>query len=408
MKRISSSVLGLALVVTFFASGCEAKKELPYDTFNVPAEPYKIGTDQSNAFDGYASAAIECNKLTQKYSNQASFRPFERDAIIGQTSSAVTKLITATHKKSEFVFTPTDPFLPTPYHGGWTMLGRVLAWRITRAGEREEWAEVARLGVAAVKFGTDLTGGGATDAILGHWIVAEARRSIVPFLPQMDSSALNSLADGIAQALESAPPFDQTLANEEANMLAGVQFIQDAYQEGDYDLLEKAMYKEVREAIDYLKNIDPDERPAYFQGFAAEARTIVNFTRQQSSIPTAERKEFKFDTRAVRPWKRFAKQLLETIPPLVESNDMFLARTRLLALTCRATAIARKTSQAPREFNFEKGSLTIDPYTGRPFVYHAAGREFRIYSVGADGRDDGGDSSLEGKEPDLLLDPAPL
>lgn len=87
-------------------------------------------------------------------------------------------------------------------------------------------------------------------------------------------------------------------------------------------------------------------------------------------------------------------------------------RARLRMLTC---------SLAIRLYELEHGAppselseltpdflddLPLDPFNGEPFVYRRSDKGFQIYSVGPDGRDDGGQNPRRGYEPlDVLFKP---
>ena len=49
----------------------------------------------------------------------------------------------------------------------------------------------------------------------------------------------------------------------------------------------------------------------------------------------------------------------------------------------------------------------IDPYSGRPLIYRREGDDYRLYSVGANGQDDGGRPSPEEWSQDILIHPDP-
>jgi hypothetical protein len=56
-------------------------------------------------------------------------------------------------------------------------------------------------------------------------------------------------------------------------------------------------------------------------------------------------------------------------------------------------------------------AVPIDPYSDKPLIYRPDGKSFVLYSVGHDGRDDGGRRRPEGESLltpgyDLLLEPA--
>jgi hypothetical protein len=48
--------------------------------------------------------------------------------------------------------------------------------------------------------------------------------------------------------------------------------------------------------------------------------------------------------------------------------------------------------------------VRTDPYSGRGFVYRVDGADYRLYSVGADIKDDGGETDETYTAPDLMLE----
>jgi hypothetical protein len=45
-----------------------------------------------------------------------------------------------------------------------------------------------------------------------------------------------------------------------------------------------------------------------------------------------------------------------------------------------------------------------DPFTGKPFFYQSGEGEFKVYSAGSDGIDDGGESNESFDSPDLVIE----
>ena len=86
-------------------------------------------------------------------------------------------------------------------------------------------------------------------------------------------------------------------------------------------------------------------------------------------------------------------------------NDATLARTRMLVITARLLAMEKRNQPIPAELNKFDARLRQDPFSGYPFVYHAQGSHFRLYSVGSDFKDDGGETDAETfMSPDLALE----
>jgi hypothetical protein len=75
-------------------------------------------------------------------------------------------------------------------------------------------------------------------------------------------------------------------------------------------------------------------------------------------------------------------------------NEMASARRRLMALELQLRCEHSKSGKVPESLDALVGgqlsSLPLDPFSGKSFVYHPQGTNWLLYSVGPDGRDDGG------------------
>ena len=83
---------------------------------------------------------------------------------------------------------------------------------------------------------------------------------------------------------------------------------------------------------------------------------------------------------------------------------MGLARTRLLAIEAEVLHQIKAAGRAPASLAALPTALTVDPFTGLPFVYRANGAVYSVYSVGDDQRDDGGETDEGFLRPDLTLE----
>jgi len=105
-----------------------------------------------------------------------------------------------------------------------------------------------------------------------------------------------------------------------------------------------------------------------------------------------------------RPWKRFAMAFFGIGKPILAMNDATCARTQLLILECVLMSRAKSDGRTPDDLRGFTRSLTIDPYSGQPFVYRTDGKSYRLYSVGSDLVDDNGDTDESFSKPDLTLE----
>jgi hypothetical protein len=365
--------------------------------------------DSSNAFTDYVRAADEAEKTGGRYLDMVSFYPGQKQKAMDSTSAALAMVVSGTSKKCEFQFSAISPFKAPPHERGWRLIGRDLVWKIQAAIQAGDFAQAVAAANVATKFGFDISGGGATDASLGLAIVNEARQAIAPALDRMDATQLGSLAAGVTRALADRPSVKQTIEHEHENMLMGVQAVQDAYRSERFDDLGKELGPDARGAIEFLQALrgkDATKRPQYFQAFADDADEEVNYMNAVAEMPVAKRttvaeaKPGKGD----RPWKKFSKEFFSSLRPLLQMQDESLARTRLLILEASILQQVKSSGSAPKDLSQFPADLRTDPYSGQSFIYGADGADYHVYSVGADFRDDGGESDETFTIPDLRLE----
>ncbi len=90
--------------------------------------------------------------------------------------------------------------------------------------------------------------------------------------------------------------------------------------------------------------------------------------------------------------------------PLLKIQDSTVARTRLAILTCEILKDVKTNQAAPKDLSGFSKDLSLDPYTGRNFAYRSSGPIFEVYSLGADGIDNAGDTDESFFAPDLRLE----
>jgi hypothetical protein len=86
-------------------------------------------------------------------------------------------------------------------------------------------------------------------------------------------------------------------------------------------------------------------------------------------------------------------------------EDSTLARTRLLIIEATILQKVKSGDSAPKDLSEFPAPIRTDPYSGDQFIYRADGKDYRVYSVGADFRDDGGETDWDTySTPDLKLE----
>lgn len=398
--------LAAALVVGV-AWGCGASEKPPFETYFEPSAPTPILKDGPNAFDGYAAAAMEAESRAGDYLTWVSFPPSRRAEVTKLLAEPLRSVQFAAKKTCSFRYDGVRPFEVAPFRRGWRILGRAIVWRIERAVAAEDFdAAITDLGLAT-KFGFDLSGGATADASLGFAIVDEARRAFVAARANLSSEQLARASAIVETSLSSAPSADRTLENEGRAMLAAVQYVQDAYRTGGYTTLLEHLGLDLKSTTDRLEQMarhDAQERPAYFRSFAQRARDLTAWYRKVAGLSAQERSLAEAPKEGNEPWRRFARHFFTTPGPYLRARDRVLARTRLFVIDAWALARVKHDRTAPKNLAGLARGLTTDPYSGKEFRYSSVGTEYRLYSVGANFEDDGGETNEDYDAPDLVLE----
>jgi hypothetical protein len=395
---------GLAILLSLAIGGC--KEPTPPEFPAWVAAHTTAPREDSSGFQEYVAAAKLAEEAAPQYLSRVWFTPGMKENAVKLLSPAMRKVEAASRREPEFDFQSRRPFEPTPHAAGWRLIGRAFTWRIEQAVAREEWSDAMHLFLVSTKFGFDLTGGGAAEASLGLAIADDARRAFAPSLGRLQGGQLDALADSLTRMLESKPPMSATIEHERLNMLQAVQFVQDAYRDARYDELRKHLGNDIRPAIEYVEGLRKDDltkRAPYFEKFAQEAEMYAKWFLAQSEKPLSEREESP-RLESDRPWRRFSKHFFTGLSSLQAIADSTMARSRLLVIEASVLAEVRRTDRAPLELESVPDWLKTDPYTGKPFIYRANGSDYRIYSVGSDLRDNGGESDDTFTAPDLRLE----
>lgn len=411
MSQGSANTLGLsalcAAMVVIGAFGCKPMPAPPYTLWHSSQAPVLERAD--TAYQVYVDAARAAERLPADDLNRVSFTPGQRRRVTKALEKTVEPVVRET-RRCEMPARVFGPDQAPPYQRGWRLIGRVLAWQVEDHLAQGATEDAIRAGLAAIRFGFALSGGSASDAALGFQIVDDARAALAPALVTMSPIDLTRLINGVSDALKHRPSLVRAFENEREAMKAAVQFVQDAYRAEDYSRLEQLLGPDAREPIRYLRDLrrkDGRDRVAYFEKFASEIGPEIDLLRERAARPAEARGPWPVPPGEGRPWKRFARHFFRTGRPLIDLDDRVTARTRLFVLTALVMRSIKETGAAPKSLSVLPAELTRDPYTGRSFRYAAAKAEYRLYSIGADLRDDGGETDELGLSPDLTVDGGP-
>lgn len=399
-------------IISLVAAGCHKEDAALLPVWSSQQAIYVPKSGGGNGFDSLALAAQKAeNSLDKGYLTRVRWTPDRRAKATKQAASSISEVAVGVSQPVTFEFTPRDPFTPSPYARGWRIIGRSLVWRTQDECANANYDGATHDVVLATKFGFSLTGGDAMDASLGFATADDARRAIAPNLGKMGAGQLNALADGLQRALQNRPPLTQTFENEKQNMLRAVQFVQDSFLRNDFTVLKNQLGNDIRDTLDRLKDLkgkSSTKQAAYFQGFAAEANERARWLEAVSELPLEEKnRDPGPDLSELRPWRGFSRHFFGAGEPLLTMRNSTLARTRLLILQCRILAKVKSGQAAPDDLSGFSKDIRTDPYTGRDLMYKASGSEFKIYSVGDDLKDDGGETDKSYSSPDVTLESDP-
>ena len=399
-------------LAALFTSGCHLGQSAPFESYGQRAQllATPLAPVQPGAPDTFAvlvKAAQEAEIKAPNATKNTTFAPATQKLLKLNLADAVTSVRVQASLPVNFQFKAREPFETPPNQKGWRILGRIMVWTEQSAAAMKDYNKAIGCAVDATGFGFGLTSGGATDAALGLTIADESRRAIANSLEDMTPEQLDALATGYERALASKPTLQAAIKHEHQNMLMAVQYVQDCYARNDFKVLKDTLGSDIREAITYLEDMKPDDnnkRPAYFEGFYNEAEQESSYLDKACLLPARKRQEPTL-AEGKRPWRRFSQRFFQTGRPLMAMNDATLARTRMLVITARLLAMEKRNQPIPAELNKFDARLRQDPFSGYPFVYHAQGSHFRLYSVGSDFKDDGGETDAETfMSPDLALE----
>ena len=400
--RIRAQIL--LSIVCVCLCGCHSGDSEHETTWATDAPSYTPHANSENAFDAYALAAEDAERLGKSSLDRVFFFPDQKTTVIKEIASCVKEVTRATKLNCEFKFVPHKPFKPVPYQAGWRLIGRVYQWNTENACTAGDYDTAITNMVVGTKFGFDLTGGGATDASLGLAIANDLRRAIATYLSKMSPSQLDRLARGIKDAMMRKPSITDTLKNEHENLLQSIQFVQDSLKGEDLKPLQTNLGPDVNEAIRFMDQIrsNPKKRNAFMEELAKACEEEFSSVQHDTSLPYSKRT--KSTTEVNGQWKKLPKHILGTTRPLIEMNDASVARTKLLVLYAEILKLGKEGKPYPESLDVFTKDLTIDPFSGGSFLYHADQAEFSLYSVGKNGRDDGGDTDETFTFPDLRLE----
>lgn len=402
MRLVPYRFLIFLSISSIFIVGCQKNK--------VPILTSKFSKKNSYSSNETSSeikqAALLAEQSVPEFLHRVHFTPGNKKLITEHLAEPLRKIQIASTQKNEFNFEPQYPFEPYPYHKGWRIIGKAIEWNIEKAVIQKNPELALSEFLKANRFGFRLLEGGALDASLGLSIVDHARKAFLPILPLLNTEQLEQLGNSLLHLLQTKPVLTKTIEHEHQNMLAAVQYVQDAYTQNRLGEIQKKLGPDIKTGLTALHRISNKSHEVihYFNSLTSEANQETQMMNEDAQKPMAIRqfKDYMFDKN--RPWKKFSKHFFGSLRPLIIIHDRTIAWTRLLALKALILKQIQQTKKAPADLLKFQCQLYEDPFTGKPFVYHADGCDFKLYSVGENLIDDGGQSDITKYRPDLVLE----
>lgn len=390
--------------------GCHRGEPLEYKTWSKAPSPYQAaGTESGNAFDRYVSAATEVisNPKSDKFLSRTTFFPKQRSEVMQLVDSSLREVSQATALSCEFHYVPTGIGAQNRICSAWRLIGRGMTWTIDEAVKAKNPDRAITFYLATLRFGFDLTQGGAVEASIGLTLIDEARKSLLPALKTLTVSQLQRVVDGTGFALKRKSSLESMVKNEAINAKLALQQLQDALRKDDLKSIQNSLGESFEEEIKQLERMksNPSEALAFFSKLNEDIENLEEAGTENALLAASKRTPHELKT--AKKFKMISQTILDGIAPMLELNDATLARTRIFALTAEVYRIARINGRFPKELPKLPKEFILDPYSGYPLAYRIGNQKFLVYSVGADGKDDGGDTDPTSTTPDLTLEENP-
>lgn len=395
-------------VVISFLAGCNSAPPAEYAVIAPKSETYRAVNGSTNAYDTYVTAGAGVERLGTPSVTAVTFSAKQHDEAVVALMPFIKQVTRGVGQPCTFTFSPHGPFEATPYRRGWRLLGRALTWNIQDALAQSRWDDAINATIVGSKFGFDLTGGDASDATLGLLLVDGARKAIAPFLERLDKSQLNRLQIGMREGLTRRAPTSQILDHEQLNMAQAIQILQDNYRDHSLTKLSDKIGMIGQEPFKKLSELysqDSHKRSEFFQELLTASAEETAWLKTISGLPAMSRSTVPApEYPKSKRWKGFVKLFFGAGRPVLGLLDATVARTRLMILELSLLELHKSNQPAPQNLNSFADDIKIDPYSGKPFMYRAVDGTIIVYSVGENGRDDGGDSDESFSSPDLKLE----
>jgi len=394
----------MAVLAALVLSGCHHDDFAAYPEW-IPAHAVPV---RHGAFAELRQIGVEAEAAVRGIQHKAAPSSKEVKAMDAKLAPLMESVARACSLPVVDDYAPEATLAPNLSRIGWAALGGVYERRLHAAVAKRDYDEAERTEAEGTRFALIISCGDGSDALVGYPIADALRRILAPALRDLEPGQLSKLAAAVTTALMDRLPPASIAAHERLAMLAAIQAVQDAYRDGRIKEMADQFGLTTKDAFDALENDKgraESKRAAFFASMATDAEAEATWLDQEIVTPPAQRTpEPNPKPSSKQPWHGLARQFILAGGAMLSAGDLTITRTRLLALTCDLFAIGKTSGAVPRDLHVFPPELNKDPYTGKPFYFVPEGLDFKLYSAGIDGIDNGGDTDDTGTQPDLLLE----
>lgn len=227
-----------------------------------------------------------------------------------------------------------------------------------------------------------------------------------------------ALAEDVAVAYRPTRPAAEAIQGERA------MFMDAAQRTWDYDPTTGAYVVNEAEARSFLELVDSDDDPQRvdallrqlsnvgYEATIAEGRLYFDTLTDAVALPYPDAARALERVEAIVSDSAGANPFLRALAPSLARYNVVRTRgdalRRATVLVASLRAYQQRHGEYPASLDQLREAAPItDPFSEAPFVYRRAGHDFVLYSVGANGADDGGVGTPHADAGDLLFWPRP-
>jgi hypothetical protein len=410
----ASWILTIAASAALLTSGCRRAETVTFTEWSsktvTSIDPTSPQAKIINIGESVERAAIAMAPLDKKgkpsnpLTSRTTFFPQQKkDArrIIGNSRAV---LLSSIQKGMNWSHQPVGLDPAPAYLRGLRLIGYSILWEIEDSLRTEKYDGAVTGCINAHKVGAALLHGGGFEASLGCYLIDESRKKVLTKIGMFSALQLGNLAQGLQNSWGYRPDLARPIEHEKASMLLALQQAQDLFEAKKLDKLRERIGSSSRETIDLLQSIvdKPAKGKDVFDWVGKDIRARSEWLLKKAKDPRNAGPPPELRER--RNWRLLYRYLATNLDSLVPHLLTTSTRTQLFIVECYLRQKVKVKRPLPKVLKAFSPSAVRDPYSGRPFFYKAEGQEFRIYSAGEDGIDNGGETDSAFKAPDMTVE----